>query len=38
MITALNQFKENTNVEICAITPTNYPIEQLKINNPILEK
>jgi len=38
MITALNQFKENTNVEICAITPTNYPIEQLKINNTILEK
>ena len=30
MITALNQFKENNaNVEIYAITPTTYPIEQL---------
>jgi hypothetical protein len=39
MITSLNQFKENnTNVEIYAITPTTYPIKQLKINNPILEK
>ena len=34
MVLSLSKFKENnTDVEICAVTPTTYPISQVLISN-----